>query len=96
MNSLENARNEIREVDRQMAELFVRRMNAAKAVAEYKKERGLPVLDKQQEERVVERNCGYINDPELREFYVRFIRDTMSVSRGYQHRLIDGIKEDNE
>ena len=42
---LAKARAEISEADREMATLFVRRMEAVRAVAEYKREKGLPVLD---------------------------------------------------
>ena len=57
MNDLEKARQTINEVDKQMAELFCKRMDAARLVAEYKKERGLPILDEARENAVVE-NAG--------------------------------------
>jgi rubrerythrin len=41
---LDKARDEINEIDRQMAELFARRMKAVSSVAKYKKENGLAVL----------------------------------------------------
>ena len=45
MEKLIEARKIISEADKQIAELFEKRMNAVKQVAEYKKERGLPVFD---------------------------------------------------
>lgn len=89
---LDDARKEIEEADRGMAGLFERRMRAVEAVAAYKKEHGLPVYDPAREERVIEKNSAYINDPVIREYYVRYIEDTMAVSRAYQHRLLDGMK----
>ena len=53
MDKLEKARIEINEADKGIAELFCKRMNAVRAVAEYKKERGLPILDAAREEAVV-------------------------------------------
>ena len=50
MNKLEEARLIINEVDSKMVELFKERMKAAKMVAEYKKERGLPVFDASRED----------------------------------------------
>ena len=44
-NQLEEARRIISEVDAQMAELFVKRMQAAEAVYAYKREYGRPILD---------------------------------------------------
>ena len=42
---LNEARERIREVDEEMAALFVRRMEAVEAVAAYKRARGLPIED---------------------------------------------------
>ena len=78
---LEQARKEINEVDKEMAELFVRRMRAAELVAQYKKERGLAILDEVREAEVIRRNSAMIEDEQIREYYVRFLQDTMSVSR---------------
>ncbi|MBQ7876023.1 MAG: chorismate mutase, partial [Clostridia bacterium] len=46
---LEKAREIINDVDRQMAELFERRMYASELVAKYKKEHGLSILDTSRE-----------------------------------------------
>lgn len=89
---LDAAREEIKEADRAIAGLFEKRMRAVKAVAAYKKEHGLPVYDPTQEERVKSRNSEYIDDPVIREYYVRFIESAMALSRAYQHRLQEGMK----
>lgn len=91
-NSLDKARKEINEIDKEMAELFVKRMRAAEAVAEYKKERGLSILDEAREEEVVRRNSALIEDETLREYYVNFLRGNMAVSRAYQSRLMEGMR----
>jgi chorismate mutase/prephenate dehydratase len=89
---LDKTRKEINEIDRQMAELFVRRMRAAEDVAEYKKERGLAILDEARENEVIRRNSALVEDDALREYYVSFLRNTMAVSRAYQSRLMEGMK----
>lgn len=89
--SLEEARSAIRDVDKQMAELFVRRMRAAEAVAAYKKEHALPIYDKAQEERVLERSCANVTDPHLQSYYIHFVQHLMDLSKQYQHRLVDGM-----
>ncbi len=91
-NQLEKARKIINEVDAEMAKLFLRRMEAARLVAEYKQERGLAILDPIREEEVVRRNSEKIKDEELREYYVNFLRNNMAVSRSYQSRLMQGMK----
>ncbi len=92
MNDLDNARNIINEVDKEMAELFEKRMNAAKLVAEYKKTAGLPIYDKQREIDVIKKNSAYIKDDEIREYYINFLQDEMNISKKYQERLIKGMK----
>jgi len=92
MKELQHAREAINDIDRQMAKLFSQRMEAVKAVAEYKRERGLPVLDAQREQAVVERNSALVADSEIRSYYVGFIQNAMLLSRQYQHRLMEGLK----
>ena len=92
MNELQEARGVIEGVDRQMAALFEQRMEAVRQVAAYKRDRGLPVLDEKQEEKVLERNCAYIGDEVIRQYYRKFMQDTMSVSRQYQERLLLGAR----
>lgn len=89
---LDKARKEINEIDKKMAELFVKRMRAAEMVAEYKKERGLAILDETREAEVIRRNSAMVDDDLIREYYVRFLKDTMAVSRSYQSRLMEGMK----
>lgn len=92
MNSLEKARKIINDADAKMAELFCQRMKAAKMIAEYKKDHGLKIFDAAREEEVVKRNADLIEDRELREYYVNFLKNNMAVSREYQDRLMSGMK----
>ncbi len=89
---LEKARKIINEVDGKMAELFIERMRAAEMVAEYKKQHGLKILDAAREEEVIRRNSERIEDPELRAYYVNFLRNNMEVSRSYQDKLMEGMR----
>ena len=91
-NKLEEARKIINKVDSQMAELFVERMRAAEMVFEYKKEFGLPILDPQREEAVVEKNSAMIDDDVIKGYYIEYIKNLMSVSRAYQYRMQNGLK----
>ena len=92
VNKLDEARAIINDVDKQMAELFVRRMRAAELVFEHKKEFGLPILDQKREDAVIERNSALIEDDVLKEYYVDYLRHMMSVSRAYQYRMQNGLK----
>ena len=92
MDKLQKARAEIGEIDAEMAKLFCRRMQAVEAVAEYKRERGLPVQDKAREDALVAKNSALIEQDVLREYYVNFQKYTMQLSREYQTRLNAGIR----
>ncbi len=92
MNKLEKARIEINEIDEAMARLFQRRMDAVKLVAEHKKERGLPILDKKREEAVIEKNTQYISDDSIKGYYINFMNYVMMLSRRMQKKLIEGAR----
>ena len=81
-------REEINEIDREMVELFKKRMNVAASVAQYKKERGLPVLDAARERALL----GRISDMAGEELdgYARTLYHTMlDVSRAYQYTKLN-------
>ncbi len=92
MDSLQNARETINKIDREMAELFVKRMEAAKQVAEYKRTHGLQITDPAREEEVIARNSEYVEDYELRSYYVNFLRNNIELSKNLQHRMLDGMR----
>lgn len=88
MNKLEQARLIINEVDSQMVELFKERMNAARMVAEHKKENNLPVLDKAREEALIKKNIELLNDKELEQYYLTFLEGMLTASKDFQKELI--------
>ena len=92
MNELEEARLGIASVDRDIAALFEERMKLVGKVLDYKKGNGLPILDARQEERVITNNLSYISDPEIKEYFVLFLRDLMKTSKIYQSRLMNGMR----
>jgi len=92
VNKLEEARKIINEADMQMAQLFVKRMQAAEMVFEHKKEFGLPILDRAREAAVVEKNAALIENDVYKGYYIDFIKHMMSLSRAYQYRLQNGLR----
>lgn len=92
MTDLEKARLGINEVDRQMAELFVRRMGYARVVAAYKKEHGLPIDDFAREEELIARTSAGMEDKEMIPYYVDSLRHTIRLSKRYQRRLCEGMR----
>ncbi len=92
MSLLDNARKKINEVDREMARLFEERMRAVEIVAEHKKTHGLPILDKEREAAVIEKNSQFVSDKVIREYFVNFLSNNMELSKQYQFRILEGMR----
>ncbi|MBE5816807.1 MAG: bifunctional chorismate mutase/prephenate dehydratase [Clostridiales bacterium] len=92
MTDLEKARLIINEADKEMAQLFEKRMDAARIIGEYKKEHGLPVEDVGREETIIERNSAYVENEEYRSYYVNFLQSAIELSKKLQHRIFDGMR----
>ena len=92
MSELENARKIINEVDKQMAELFEKRMYASELVAKYKREHGLSILDEAREKEVVAKNSSLVENAIYQEYYAEFIKEVMRISRSYQSRINEGMR----
>ncbi len=89
---IKEARDRITEIDREMAELFVRRMECAAEIAEYKRERGLPIEDKEREKYLLDSLAELIEDDVMKSFYISYQKGVMDVSKRWQHRLNEGQK----
>ena len=89
MNILEQARMIIIEVDREIAVLWEKRMQAVKMVVEYKMEHQLPVFDGTREKEVIERNSSLIQDEQLKSYYVETLQMMMEISKKYQREIME-------
>jgi chorismate mutase/prephenate dehydratase len=87
MSKLDDARLIINECDKELINIFKRRMSAARLVAEYKKENNLPILDKNREDLIIEKNINLLNDKELEEYYLEFFKSLLKVSKDFQTKL---------
>jgi len=56
VNELEQCRKEIDEIDKELINLFERRMDVAIRVANCKKENDLPIYDEERESKVIKKN----------------------------------------
>ncbi len=92
MDKLQIARQSIDSIDKEMARLFCKRMEAVKLVAEYKQEQGLPVFDGGREAEVIRTNSLLVEDDELRSYYINYLQSMMDISKSYQHRLLEGAR----
>jgi chorismate mutase/prephenate dehydratase len=89
---LNELRQQIDEIDRELVSLFIRRMNCSADVAEYKREHGIPVLDASRERALLSK-ISELSGEEF-EGYSRTLYSTiLSLSRSYQHRQLGETTE---
>ncbi len=91
MEKLDKARETINQVDKEIAALFEKRMEAVREIAEYKKERELPIFDGARESAVIKNASSYIENDDIREFYVDYIKSTMDISKKYQYQILNDV-----
>ena len=80
-------REQINEIDAQMLDLFLRRMQVSSNVAEYKRKNGLPVLDAARERELLA-NIARQAGEDLDEYAVVLYSTILSLSRSYQHKKL--------
>ena len=89
-------REDIDKIDKEMAELFEKRMAASKEIAKYKNENNLPIFDMSREEEVLNRNSGYLKDKNLTSYYLNFQKALMNESKKYQSEVINSLDKNNK
>ena len=80
---LEELRKEIDDADSELTRIFIRRMELADGVAEYKKQRGLPVLDARREEEKLKTIRG-LAGAEYGDYAAGLYKEIFRLSRGRQ------------
>ena len=89
---LNDYRRQIDEIDTQLLALFAQRMEVAAAIAAYKKEHDLPVLDgKREREKLLDVAAKTPDD--LKDYAVSLYSLLFELSRGYQNRVL-GVSSD--
>lgn len=85
---LEKIREQIDEIDAQILELFCRRMDVVKSVAEYKIENNMQVLRPEREKAILERVRADAGE-EYGDYAADLFENIMRVSRQMQQKMID-------
>ena len=91
---LNDYRQQIDEIDEELLQLFVRRMEIAAGIAAYKKENELPVLDRRREREKLQAIAEKTPEP-LQDGAVRLYSLLFELSRSYQNRLL-GTESEGE
>ena len=88
MSQLDELRGEIDEIDGQLVPLFLRRMAVTGRVGEYKKERGIPVLDSARERQVIAAKTALADTPAAKADVAALYESVMAISRRQQRALV--------
>lgn len=90
--TLEEIRSRIDAIDKEMVQLFSQRMLYSREVVDYKMSNGLAICNAQREKDLLERNSSFVEDDTIREYYIQFQKNLMSLSKDYQSRIMNGMK----
>ena len=84
MDKLDEYRQNIDKIDKEMVRLFEERMKNAQNIGKYKEEHGLPVLNAGREKAVIEKAAANLKDKNLAPYTEDFFENMMRISRKYQ------------
>lgn len=82
--NLDELRKQIDQIDKEMMNLFKKRMDVSLLIGELKKNNHLPVLDSKREQEILLQKRNELNDEKLWPFYESLIKEIMRLSKEYQ------------
>ena len=88
MNELENLRERIDTIDKELIALFEERMNVVNDIAEYKIKNNLPILNQNREDIVISKVKAIVKDKDYTDSAIDFIKNIMEISKKFQQKII--------
>ena len=88
MNELENLRERIDTIDKELIALFEERLNIVNDIAEYKIKNNLPILNQNREDIVISKVKSIVKNKEYTDSAIDFIKDIMEISKKFQQKII--------
>ena len=92
MNELENLREKIDTIDKEMIALFEKRMDVVADIAAYKIKNNLPVLNQNREDIVISKVRETIKNKDYSNSAAKFIKEVMEISKQFQQRILSEQK----
>ena len=87
MYDIKELRKKIDQIDSELLPLFLKRMEVSGMVADFKRENGLPVLDRKREKEILTNKMEKVNDEQkipVRDFFA----EVMRISRAFQTKVL--------
>ncbi len=94
MEDLTRYRNEIDDIDKELIQLFEKRMNTVLEIAKHKMKNNTTIFQKDREEKVLSKAVDNLNNKEYSQETIQFFNSIMEISRGLQKRIMDDDKEE--
>ena len=88
MERINEIRNKIDAIDKEIAKLFEQRINFVKEIAKVKKELNYPSYDQGRETFVLIRNGSYIEDKEIRMMYFEMMKKQFELTKKMQEDIL--------
>ena len=85
---LQQLRQKIDDIDKELIRLFAQRMEVSKAIGAYKKERDLPIFVPQREQEKLN-DVAQKAGPEMADYTKALYGAIFELSRNYQSKLMD-------
>ncbi len=89
---LQKIREDIDRIDRSIVAGFEERMNVVLRVAEYKKSKGIPILDAEREKQVIAKNKALLQNKDYENALESVLEKMMSVSRNLQQKMLSELQ----
>lgn len=87
MRDIKDIRKDIDNIDKDMKNLFFKRMELSKEVGIYKKDKNIPIYDPDREKEIIDNKLSDIDDAVLRSYYYEFIEKILDISKKYQSKM---------
>lgn len=84
MEELSKLRDEISSVDRELIELFEKRMEIVMKIGEYKNKMGIPILNTDREKQVINLGIEQLKNKKFSIYLEEFLQNLMNVSKKLQ------------
>lgn len=79
-------RQAIDQIDRQMVKLFEERLSVVSRIGRKKQELGLPILDAEREQAVLDKVCGYLENEAYAPYVKKLYQEIMDLAKDYQQQ----------
>ncbi|WP_297992435.1 prephenate dehydratase [uncultured Clostridium sp.] len=93
---LSECRNEIDKIDKELVELFEKRMDVVINVAKYKIENNIQIFNGAREAEVIKKNISRLNNKEYSELTEKFFINLMELSRSFQADIINKYNKNGD